>query len=70
MIDYKPLPKPILTDDTATIRRSHVSYCQSCGRDFKSPELVYYAPIDNNIVCEACSMVHKDRHLRIYIKEE
>lgn len=70
MSDYQPFPKPILTDDTATLRRAHVAYCQSCGRDFKSPELVYYAPMDGNIVCLECSRVHKDRQLRIYVREE
>ena len=67
---YKPFPKPILTDDTATIRRARVSYCQSCGRDFASPELVYYAPLDGNIVCRECSEIHQDRQLRIFIREE
>lgn len=61
---------PILTDDTASIRRAYVSYCQVCGRDFVSPELVYYAPIDNSIVCKSCSEIHRDRQLRIYIREE
>lgn len=69
MSDYQPFPKPILTDDTATIRRARVSYCQSCGRDFMSPELVYYAPIDNTIVCSKCAQVHRDRQLRIYVRE-
>jgi hypothetical protein len=62
--------KPILTDDTATIRRAYVSYCQVCGRDFMSPELVYFAPIDNNIICTKCSEIHRDRQLRIYVMEE
>lgn len=69
-MDYKPFPKPILTDDTATIRRASVSYCQACGRDFKSPELVYFAPLDGNIVCSECAEIHRNRQLRIYVKEE
>jgi len=52
------------------IKRATVSYCQVCARDFKSPELVYFAPIDNTIVCEECSKVHKDRQLRIYDGKE
>ena len=60
---------PILTDAAATIRRAAVSYCQVCGRDFITPELVYFAPIDNNIVCSECAQVHQDRQLRIYVKE-
>lgn len=70
MSDYKPFPYPVLTDDTATIRRARVSYCQSCGRDFVSPEMVYYAPIDGNIVCQECSEIHQDRQVRIFIREE
>lgn len=71
MDKYTPFPKPILADDTTvTIKRAAVSYCQVCARDFKSPELVYFAPIDNNIVCRKCSGIHQDRQLRIYIKEE
>ena len=60
---------PIITDTTVTIKRAAVSYCQVCARDFKSPELVYFAPIDGNIVCRKCSEVHGDRQLRIYVKE-
>lgn len=55
---------------SATIKRTPVSYCQVCGRDFISPELVYWAPIDNNIVCAKCSDIHRDRQLRIYVREE
>jgi len=67
--NYTPFIRPILTRDTATIRRASVSYCQVCARDFQSPELVYYAPIDGNIVCKECSNIHKDRQLRIYVRE-
>lgn len=59
-----------LTKDTATIRRAAVPCCQNCGRDFISPELVYYAPLDGNIVCSECAQVHRDRQLRIYVREE
>ena len=58
-----------LTKDTATIRRAAVPCCQNCGRDFISPELVYYAPLDGNIVCSGCAQVHRDRRLRIYVAE-
>lgn len=55
--------------DCRLILEADVSYCQNCGRDFISPELVYYAPIDNTIICSKCSEVHRDRRLRIYVKE-
>lgn len=47
------------------IKTTGIDYCQSCGKDFKSKEAVYYAPIDNNVVCEKCSRVHEDREIRI-----
>lgn len=47
------------------IKTTKINYCQSCGKDFKSKEVVYYSPIDNNIVCEKCSRVHEDREIRI-----
>lgn len=56
--------------DTIAIKRTHVYYCQVCAKEFKDPELVWYAPIDNNIVCEDCSQIHKDRQMRVYVKED
>jgi hypothetical protein len=56
--------------DCRLILEADVNSCQNCGRDFIGPELVYYAPIDNTIVCSGCSEVHKNRQLRIYVKEE
>lgn len=47
------------------IKTTGISYCQSCGVDFEPQEVVYYAPIDNNIVCQKCSRVHEDREIRI-----
>lgn len=57
------------TEGYFNIKRTPTSYCQVCQRDFISPELVYYAPIDNTIVCSGCAQVHRDRRLRIYVKE-
>lgn len=51
------------------IKKTNKSYCQSCNKDFKNNEFVYYAPTDNNIVCFKCSEVHENRQPRIYIKE-
>jgi hypothetical protein len=67
-MDYIPSPGPILSDDMATIRRTLVPYCLSCGRIFTSPELAWYVPIDGHVVCSECSRIHQDRQLRIYIK--
>lgn len=50
------------------IKTTGIDYCQSCGEDFKSKEIVYYAPIDNNIICEKCSQIHEDREPRIVVR--
>lgn len=34
------------------IKQTTIQYCQSCGKAFTKEELVYYALIDNNIVCK------------------
>ena len=57
------------TEGYFSIKRTPIGYCQVCGRDFISPELVYFAPIDNAIVCSECSEIHRDRELRIYVRE-
>ena len=58
------------TEGYFSIKRTPINYCQVCQRDFISPELVYFAPIDNTIVCSGCAQVHQDRELRIYVREE
>jgi len=55
--------------DFIKIKTTIASYCRVCGRDFKHLDVVYFAPIDNNILCPKCSEIHKDRQLRIYVKE-
>ncbi|KXZ39460.1 hypothetical protein SAMN05661008_00353 [Alkalithermobacter thermoalcaliphilus JW-YL-7 = DSM 7308] len=47
------------------IKQTTIQYCQSCGKAFTKEELVYYALIDNNIVCQNCSTVHYQKYLRI-----
>lgn len=37
------------------MKTTSVSYCQSCQRDFKNNEIVYFIEIDNNIVCGECA---------------
>lgn len=49
------------------IKETPISYCQVCGKDFEHLDVVYYAPIDNNIVCPECSKIHEDRSPRIYV---
>ena len=68
--DYELMFVGEFNGDKISVKRAVVTHCQVCGKDFNSPELVYYAPIDNNIVCSVCSEIHRDRQLRIYIKED
>lgn len=51
--------------DFEIIRKTNVDYCQSCGKDFPKGDLVYYAIIDNNIVCPECAKVHYQKELRV-----
>jgi len=68
--DYELIFVGEFTGDKIAIKRAVVSHCQNCGKDFDSPELVYFAPIDGNIVCTKCSEIHRERQLSIYVKEE
>lgn len=52
------------------VRITGVGSCQVCGQDFKHGQAVWYAPVDNNIVCYQCSRVHADRQVRIYADPE
>lgn len=51
------------------IKPTPISYCQSCGRDFRPQEIVYFAPVDNTIVCADCAKAHQEPMPRIYEKE-
>lgn len=47
------------------VKTTSIQYCQSCGKDFSKEELVYFALIDNNIVCQKCGEVHYQKYLRV-----
>lgn len=51
------------------IKPTPISYCQSCLRDFRPGEVVYFASVDNTIVCSDCAKVHKAPEPRVYGKE-
>jgi hypothetical protein len=55
-------------DEFATIKTTRCSYCQSCGRDFKDYEVVFYALIDNNLICRDCIDAHSEVSPRLYIE--
>ncbi|QSQ09770.1 hypothetical protein H0A61_02151 [Koleobacter methoxysyntrophicus] len=48
------------------IKTTNIPYCQSCGKDFRKGEIVYYAKWDNDIVCQKCSVVHREKEKRIF----
>jgi formylmethanofuran dehydrogenase subunit E len=52
-------------EDYEVIKKTHVHYCQSCGEDFSHGDIVYYAPIDNNIICNECAEEHQNKEIRI-----
>lgn len=64
---YKKAIRFAISDFTV-VEETSINYCQSCGKDFNKGDLVYYAIIDNNIVCSKCSEVHIQKHLRIVQK--
>lgn len=61
---YKKAIRFAISDFTV-VEETNINYCQSCGKDFVSGDLVHYAIIDNNIVCPKCSEVHIQKELRI-----
>ena len=43
------------------------SYCKSCGKTFINGEVVYYIPINDNVVCDSCAeKSNSEAHPRIY----
>lgn len=54
----------------AKIRITGSHYCDSCNRNFEEMELVFYAPLDNTIICKECAKVHSELKPRLYVKGE
>lgn len=54
-------------DRYAEIKVTTTTYCQSCSKDFEDPEIVFYAPIDNTIICKECIKVHSTKEPRVFI---
>lgn len=52
-------------DGCAVIEETHISHCQSCGKEFNHGDVAYYAVIDNNIVCPECAQDHQNKEVRI-----
>ena len=54
----------------ARIRITWSNYCDSCNRNFEEMELVFYAPLDNTIICKECAKAHSELKPRLYVKGE
>lgn len=51
---------PVGNPDTITLKRIYSTHCQVCGAPFKQLrdiyKIVYFVPLDNNIVCRDCAI--------------
>ena len=54
--------KPI---SVSTMKTTSIHNCQSCGKPFAPGDIVYFVPLDNNIVCPECAYKHDRREKRI-----
>lgn len=61
--------KAVGRDRYAEIKVTRISYCQSCGINFVDPEIVFFAVIDNNIVCRECAKAHTTKEPRLFVEE-
>jgi len=55
MSDYKDLDGNDLPD-TITLKRIYSTHCQVCSEPHDLIELVYFVPLDNNLVCRDCAL--------------
>ncbi|MFA4834881.1 MAG: hypothetical protein WC749_02250 [Dehalococcoidia bacterium] len=51
------------------IKQTLIPYCQACGTTFAHLDIVYYAPLDGNIVCAECSRGKEDGEIRVFVGE-
>jgi len=59
-----------INEESVTIKRCHTNHCQVCGRMYEEIELVFFIPLDNNLVCRKCATESGcEFEPRIYVKE-
>ena len=46
------------------MKTTSIRSCQSCGKPFVDGDIVYFVPLDNNIVCPECAYKHDSREKR------
>lgn len=54
-------------DRYAEIKVTSVCQCQACGINFTDTEVVFYAVLDNSIVCRECASAHKEVRPRLFL---
>lgn len=53
-------------DEYVTIKITRSNHCDSCVKNFEPMSIVYYAPMDNAIVCRECAKAHTEIHPRLF----
>jgi len=48
------------------MKTTPIRNCQSCGKPFAHGDIVYFVPLDNNIVCLDCAIPHLRTEERIF----
>ena len=54
-------------DMYAEIKVTTQHTCQSCGVGFDDIQVVFYAPLDNSIICKECAVEHAEIDPRLYL---
>ena len=47
------------------MKTTSIHNCQVCGKSFAPGDIVYFVPLDNNIVCPECAYKHDSREKRL-----
>ena len=47
------------------MKTTSIRSCQVCGKPFNNGDIVYFVPLDNNIVCPECAYKHDSREKRV-----
>jgi len=47
------------------MKTTPIRSCQSCGKPFAHGDIVYFVPLDNNVVCLDCAIPHLRTEKRI-----
>ena len=56
-------------DRFAEVKITTTDCCQACGNLFETMSIVCFAPLDNNLICKKCAMVHESVEPRLFVGE-